>query len=164
MKRSLLLITLILVLNPLNAQKTIDALFHKYSGKDGYVTLTVSGNLLKLSSCLNSDHDNDSSLPASVTEIRILAQEETNLKSEYFSELIKDNVDLNEYEEFMSIRESDQDVRMLVRSEGSTFKEFLLIAAGEDNAIIQIKGKMTFDEAKKFSKDLKKNSCGLNID
>ena len=47
---------------------------------------------------------------------------------------------LSKYEEFMRVKESDQDLRMLVRTEGKRFKEFLLIAGGEDNAVIQIKG------------------------
>jgi hypothetical protein len=38
----------------------------------------------------------------------------------------------------------------------------LLIAGGEDNALIQIKGNMTYEEAKKFSSDARKNH-GLNI-
>jgi len=37
------------------------------------------------------------------------------------------------------------------------FKEFLLIGGGEDNVLIQIKGNMSMDEAKKFSGDVKKN-------
>jgi hypothetical protein len=35
--------------------------------------------------------------------------------------------------------------------EGKVFREFLLIAGGEDNVIVQIKGNMTFNDAKKFS-------------
>jgi hypothetical protein len=46
---------------------------------------------------------------------------------------------------------------MLVRSEGNRFKEFLLIVGGDDNALIQIKGDMTYAEARKFSADAKKN-------
>jgi len=62
----------------------------------------------------------------------------------------------------MRIKESDQDLRMLVRAQGKTFKEFLLVGGGEDNLLIQIKGEMTFKEAEKFSADAKKNH-GLNI-
>lgn len=163
MKRSLLFIICTIVLSPLYGQKSIDALFSKYSGKDGFVTLTVSGNLLKLASCFNSDHENENSMPANVTEIRILAQEDKSIKSVNFYDMIIDGIDLDDYEEFMRVKESEEDLRMLVRSEGNCFREFLLIAGGEDNAIIQIKGKMTFGEARKFSKDLKKNS-ELNID
>jgi hypothetical protein len=162
MKRSLLIIISTIILSSLYGQKSIDALFSKYSGKDGFVTVTVSGNLLKLVTCFNSEDDNENSMPANVTEIRILAQEEKSIKSVNFYDMVIDRIDLDDYEEFMRVKESDKDLRMLVRSEGNCFREFLLIAGGEDNAIIQIKGKMTFGEARKFSKNMKKNG-ELNI-
>lgn len=62
----------------------------------------------------------------------------------------------------MQVKESDQDVRMLVRTEDNKFTEFLLIVGGKDNALIQIKGAMTFEEAKKFADDAKKDH-GVNI-
>ncbi len=57
----------------------------------------------------------------------------------------------------MRVKSTDQDLRMLVRSEGNKFKEFLLITGGKDNAVIQIKGNMTYEDAKKFSDDAKKD-------
>ncbi len=161
MKKLLLLIALIGTFTLTNGQKSIDALFAKYAGRDGFTTVTINGNLLKLIGCLDDDAD-DNSLPANVTEIRILAQEDDDMKVDNFYDEAMKGLDLDQYEEFMRIKESDQDVRMLVRAEGRKFKEFLLIAGGEDNALIQIKGEMTFAEAKKFSNDAKKNN-GLNI-
>ena len=80
-------------------------------------------------------------------------------KVDNFYDLVIKDLNLNDYEEFMRIKESDQDMRMLVRADGNVFREFLLIAGGEDNALIQIKGNMTFREAKRFSDDAKKNHC-----
>ena len=162
MKRSLLILTLIILLSPLYGQRSIDALFKKYSGKEGYVSVTVSGDLLRLSSCFSSENDDSKSLPANVTEIRILAQEDKATRSADFYDNVIDKIDLDEYEEFMRVSHTDQEVRMLVRPEGNSFREFLLIAGGEENALIQIKGKMTFAEARKISKDLKKSN-GLNF-
>jgi len=158
MKRSLLIISAIIFLTPVYGQRSIDALFSKYSGKEGFVSVSVSGDLLKLSSCFNSENDEDRSLPSNVTEIRILAQENKNIKSADFFDTVIDRIDLDEYEEFMRVTRSDQELRMLVRPEGKSFREFLLIAGGNENALIQIKGKMTFSEARKLSKDLKKNN------
>jgi hypothetical protein len=144
-------------------QRSIDALFDKYAGKDGFTTVTISGNLLKLARCFDNDDDpDDNSIPARLTEIRILSQEDKNLKVENFYDMVIKDLDLNLYEEFMRVKDSDQDVRMLVRTEGKKLKEFLLIAGGEDNALIQIKGDITFDEAKKISEDARKNK-GVNI-
>ena len=156
MKRLLLLAALTVTVTLVSGQKSIDALFEKYAGKDGFTTITINGNLLKLAACLD-DADKDNQFPANITEIRILAQEDDNMKVENFYNLFIKEIDLDNYEEFMQIKDSDQDLRMFVRSEGNKFKEFLLIAGGEDNAVIQIKGNMTLREAKKFSSDARKN-------
>lgn len=162
MKRSLLTLTLIILLSPLYGQRSIDALFKKFSGKEGFVSFTLSGDLIKLASCFNTEHDESKSFPANVTEIRILAQEDKDTRSTDFYDAVIDKIDLDEYEEFMRVSHTDQEVRMLVRPEGNSFREFLLIAGGEENALIQIKGRMTFAEARKISKDLKKSN-GLNF-
>ena len=160
MKKLFLFVALTITTTIVSGQKSIDALFERYAGRDGFVTLSISGNLFKLA-CLNDD-DNDNPVPAKITEIRILAQEDDNIKVDNFYDLVINDLNLNDYEEFMRVKKSDQDLRMLVRSEGNKFKEFLLIAGGEDNALIQIKGNMTFKEAKKFADDAKKNH-GMNI-
>lgn len=155
MKRLLLIAALTMTITIVSGQKSIDALFDKYAGKDGFTTVTINGNLLKLISCLDDDKDNP--IPANLTEIRILTQEDKNIKVENFYDLVIKDIDLADYDEFMRVKESDQDLRMLVRTEGNKFKEFLLVAGGKDNALIQIKGNMTFEEAKKFSSDARKN-------
>jgi hypothetical protein len=161
MKKLLLFAGMMLSFTIVSGQKSIDKLFDRYAGKEGFTTVTINGNLLKLAACLDND-DHDNTLPASITEIRILAQEDHNMKVENFYDMVIKDIDLTDYEEFMRVKESDQDLRMLVRAEGNKFKEFLLIAGGEDNALIQIKGSMTFKEARRFSDDAKKHH-GLDI-
>jgi hypothetical protein len=156
MKRLLVFIVLTITATFAFGQKSIDDLFDRYAGRDGFTTVTINGNLLKLAHCLG-DNDNDDSLPASITEIRVLAQEDKGMKVDNFYNLVINDIDLKNYDEFMRVKKSDQDLRMLVRSEGNKFKEFLLIAGGEDNALIQIKGNMTYSEAKKFAKDAEKD-------
>lgn len=155
MKKLFLFIVLTIAVTTIYGQKSIDALFAKYAGNEGFTTLTINGNLLKLFSCLDSN--NESSMPADIGEIRILTQEDKNIHVENFYDMVIKDIDLSLYEEFMRVKEVGQDVRMLVRTEGENFKEFLLISGGEDNALIQIKGNMSFEEAQKFSKDAKKN-------
>jgi hypothetical protein len=161
MKRLILFIILPIVITTVYGQKSIDDLFERYAGKDGFTTVTINGNLLKLASCLG-DKTDENSIPAKITEIRILAQENENMQVENFYNLVIKDIDLKNYDEFMRVKESNQDLRMLVRSEGNKFKEFLLISGGKENALIQIKGNMTFEEAKKFSDNARKNH-GLNL-
>jgi hypothetical protein len=163
MKKILLFVAFIITGTLLSGQKSIDALFDKYGGKEGFTTVTLNGNLLKLARCLdNDDNDSDDPLPANITGIRILTQDDDKLKVDNFYDIVMKDIDLKDYEEFMRVKDSDSDLRMLVRTEGNRFKEFLLVAGGEDNALIQIKGDMTLKEAKKFSEDAKKKH-GVNI-
>ena len=161
MKKLLLFIVLTITATLVYGQKSIDDLFERYAGKDGFTTVTIDGNLLKLAHCLG-DNDDENSIPANITEIRILAQDDDGMKVDNFYDLVIKDINLKNYDEFMRVKQSDQDLRMLVRSEGNKFKEFLLIAGGKDNAVIQIKGNMTYEEARKFSREAKKNH-GLNI-
>jgi hypothetical protein len=163
MKRLLLFTILTITFTFVYGQKSIDALFEKYAGKDGFTTVTINGNLLKLTKWFNNDDDNDrNSVSCDISEIRILSQEKENMKVENFYDMVIKDINLNKYEEFMRVKESDQDLRMLVRTEGRKVKEFLLIAGGDNNAIIQIKGNLTFDDAKKLSDNARKNN-GIDI-
>jgi hypothetical protein len=156
MKKLMLLTVLSITFTFVYGQKSIDALFDKYSGKDGFSTVTINGSLLKLAKLFDNDGDHhDDSLPKGLTEIRILSQDDKTLKVGNFYDMVIKDIDLNSYEEFMRVKDSDQELRMLVRTEGNTFREFLLISGGEDNAIIQIKGELTFEDAKKLSHDAK---------
>ena len=161
MKKLLLFIVLTITATLVYGQKSIDDLFERYAGKDGFTTVTIDGNLLKLAQCLG-DNDDENSIPVNITEIRILAQDNDGIQVDNFYDLVIKDINLKNYDEFMRVKQSDQDLRMLVRSEGNKFKEFLLIAGGKDNAVIQIKGNMTYEEARKFSREAKKNH-GLNI-
>lgn len=163
MKKFLLFIVISLTITTLSAQKSIDALFEKYSGRDGFVCVTISGNILKIfTNEDNKEKREDDFLPANLTEIRILAPENKDVIVENFYELAMKGIKIGDYEEFMSVEKSNQDLKMFVRAEGNKFREFLLIAGGEDNALIQIKGEMTFKEARKFSENVKKDN-GLTI-
>jgi hypothetical protein len=140
-----------------NGQRSVDDLFNKYADNDGFVTITISGNLLKFVRSLDDDdEDGDThSWPANITEIRILAQEKDNPKVDNFYDIALRGINRNQYEEFMRVRESDQDLIMLVKTDGNRFRELLLIAGGEDNVLIQIKGSITMGEARKLSAEFK---------
>jgi len=136
-------------------QRSIDRLFERYANNDGFVSFTISGNLLNL---LKSDENewNDNHWPDKITEIRILVQEDKDSNTGNFFDLARRDLDSRDYEEFMTVKKTDQDLKMLVRMDGKIIKEFLLIGGGEDNFIIQAKGRITVKEAEDFSREAKK--------
>ena len=161
MKRILLNSVLIILCFSAYSQKSIERIFDKYASEDGYVSVSMSGNLLSFSSC----EDDKNSIPSDISAIRIIAREKDSFKDGNFIETIFDSVKSDDYEEFMKVKNSKNDVRIFVKTRGKTITELLLVAAGEDNAMIQFKGNITFSEAKRLSEDIKTNHVhmtGLN--
>ena len=161
MKRFLFALVIMVSAVSVTAQKSVDDLFEKYSGKKGFVTITINGDLVKIFHNLDDNEDDDRNWPENVTTIRVLAQEDDGLAEGNFFDMVEKEIDRKNYEEFMKIKNYDHDLVMLVRMEGKTFKEFLIIAGddkGEDNALIQIKGDMTYNEAKDFADQLKEDN------
>ncbi len=152
MKRVLLILALSVSLNFAYGQKAIDSLFDRYSGTDGFVSVTLRGDLLRF---IRSHMDNDEKckLPMNITEIRLLVQENENTTPVNFYDLVTRDLNLTGYEELMKVKETGQELRMLVRTEGDYIREFLMVGGGEDNLLIQIKGKITFEEAETLCSD-----------
>ena len=154
MKRIFGILVLSALMGVAFGQRSIDRLFEIYANNDGFVSFTISGNLLNLLKSDENDRD-DNHWPDKITEIRILVQDEENRKDENFLDLAKKDLDSRDYEEFMTAKRTGQDLKMLVRMDGDIIKEFLLIGGGEDNFIIQAKGRITVKEAEDFSHEAK---------
>ncbi|MCU0378801.1 MAG: DUF4252 domain-containing protein [Bacteroidales bacterium] len=152
MKRMVLLCAMAFFALALNAQKdALDDFFASYSGKDGYTSVIINGNLFGL--LKNFDDDPDlADMDERITSVRIVTRESDYESSgvSFMSEL-KGDIRRGGYEELMSVKDSDDDVLFLVKSSGKTVTELLVIASGDSEAVIQIKGKLTRDDVERLS-------------
>jgi len=153
MKRIITPLVLLLFTVSLSAQSSIDRLFDKYQGKDGFVTVTVSGSFLKM---MGNFDDDDEFLKHSdkFSAIRILAQEDDFMEVDNFYDMVIDEIEKGGYEEMVRINSADSDVKIMVKADGDVFTEFLLVAGGDDNAIIQIKGRLTREMVREMSESV----------
>jgi hypothetical protein len=147
----------------LNAQKSIDALFDKYEGSDDYVCITINADLIRIAKALNCLGDDLDCWPSNISRIRILTQEKNGNHYTNFYKMVERELDRKNYDEIMRIKKSDQDLVLLARAEGRSYKELLLVGGGQDNLIIQFKGNMTFREVRKLADKLNKDHQ-VNID
>lgn len=162
MRRLLIALLVVSTSISLSGQKSIDRLFDKYGDDHGFVTIKFNGSLLKFIRSCDDEEDSLDKLPSEITEIRILAQQDSGEVFDNFFDRVMHDINRDEYEEFMRVKKPDENMVMLVRAEGNRFREFLLVAGGKDNVLIQIKGDITFKEAKKLSEESESN-CTLNL-
>jgi len=150
-------VCLLSLMTALSGQKSVDALFEKYSGREGFVALTLSGDLIKLAK-LDDCEIEGCRFPADIQEIRLLVEDKKGSGGEnFYSSVIKD-INVRNYEELLRVKESDQDIQMLMKTDGNIIRELLLLAGGKDNFVIQLKGNMTMKEARMFSDDIKRKN------
>lgn len=134
----------------LNAQRSVDAVFERYGDREGYVTLRLDGSLLKFSGLFEDEYDDDG-ISGEITEIRILARDNKDHGREASRNHLTDEVSTRGYEEFMSVRDSDGDFRVLIKSRGRALSELLVLAGGRENLIVQVKGNISKKDARRIS-------------
>ncbi|HEX2920507.1 MAG TPA: DUF4252 domain-containing protein [Bacteroidales bacterium] len=157
MKKLVLASTLIMCLACVNGQRGIDRLLEKYSDTEGFSCISFSGDLLNFTASFEEEGD-DKEIKAKISQVKILSKKDHHSNDINFYDLAMKNIDIDDYEELMSVRESDQDLRVLVRLQGRRITEFLLVAGGEDNAIVQIKGNMSVSDAQRLCDKARRNN------
>jgi hypothetical protein len=160
MKRMVFALAVFTFTAAINGQKQqVDEFFSKYSNREGYTTVVVSGTLLNF---LDSRDGDDMDNPArKITSIRVVVRDKD--KSPLAEGLLPDIraiIRRGKYEELMSVRDNESDLQFMARIERDIIREILLVVDGHDEAVIQIEGNLTRDEASEL---FESNGKGLSI-
>lgn len=122
--------------------EAIDKLFEKYSGKEGITSVYISSRMFSLFTSQETQDEELKDLMSRLKSIRILTVEDSllNLKLNFYDEL-KKVTDFSAYEELMVVNESTGVTKFLIRGNGKTVDELLVITGGsQGNTMISIKG------------------------
>jgi hypothetical protein len=154
MKKSLLLFTGILFCMSVRAQTNpIDELFDKYSDKEGFTSVYISGKMFGMLAQLQENDGNKENVIPKIKSIRILTEDSTNVnKVNFYNELSK-KMDFSVYEELMVVKESKEVTKFLVRQTGNIVSELLMITGGTNgNTLISIRGDIDLKQLSQLSK------------
>ncbi|MCK4465555.1 MAG: DUF4252 domain-containing protein [Bacteroidales bacterium] len=162
MKKISLILTLAIFPLLITAQnKAVDKLFDKYAGKDGFTTVFISKNLFKMVADIELEDPEVNDVIDNLETIKILVTDDYENREgvNFYDEIMKE-LPMNEYEELLTVKDSDQDVRFLVKEKDGIIKELLLVVGGrDDNALISITGDIDLRHISKISKSM--HGCGL---
>lgn len=154
MKRILLSVIIAICATALYGQKdALDEFFNSYSDKDGYTSVTISGNLFGLLKKFDDDPDL-ADLDRKITSIRIVSTERGNAfdDPDFYSDL-KGIIRRGGYEELMKVKNPDENLLILVRTDRDVIKELLMVASGDSETVIQIRGNFTRDDVEHFTQE-----------
>jgi hypothetical protein len=154
MKRILLSVIIAICATALFGQKdALDDFFNSYSDKEGYTFVTINGNLFDLLKKCDDDPDL-ADLDQKITSIRIVSKEGGSEFDgpDFYSDL-KGIIRRGGYEELMKVKNPDENLLFLVRTDRDVIKELLMVASGDSETVIQVRGNFTKDDVEHFTQD-----------
>lgn len=157
MKQLILFFTALSLTIIVRAQSNpIDEMFNKYSEKEGFTVVTISGKMFSMFSNLDAENKDADNVISRLKSIRILTVEDTllNKNLNFYNELSK-KLDLSVYEDLMLVKEGQDITRFLIRQTGNTITELLVITGGPGgNSLISIKGNLNLKNISDLSKNI----------
>ena len=153
MRKQFLIMAALLICPLLNAQTNpVDELFNKYSEKEGFTYVSISGRMLNMLGSMDAENNPDN-IMLRLKSIRILSEDDSlsTGKVNFYLELSK-KLDLSVYEELMVVKEGNDVTKFLIRQNGNTISELLVISGGSDgNSLISIRGDINLKELSELS-------------
>ena len=138
----------------------IDKLINKYKGQDGVTVVDIGPELFQMVKGMEIQDLEDQDLPLDkISSVRILTIEDNEkLANVNFYDELKNNYDVSDLQEVMTVNDGGEVVRMWMRNDGANVQEFLLIVGGDDNVLIHITGDFNMSDleglAESFGDDI----------
>ena len=157
MNKYVFIITALLISQVINAQTNpIDELFDKYSEKEGFTSVYISGKMLNMLAGMEKESGKPDRILLNLKSIRILSEDDSlsTGRVNFYTELSK-QLDLSVYEELMVVKEGQDVTKFLIRQDGDNISELLMISGGrEGNTLISIRGEINLKELSSLSRTI----------
>jgi len=156
MKRHFLLIGAFLISCVINAQTNpVDDLFNKYSEKEGFTYVAISGRMLNMLGNLQAESKPDN-IMLRLISIKILSEDKSlSTGNVNFYEELRNKLRSPLYDELMVVKEGNDETIFLVKQNGDKISELLVISSGSGgNSIISIKGEINLKELSEISETI----------
>lgn len=157
MKKIIALVALMIVLNGAFAQDAISKFFTKYQSDESFTQVTVSGKMFSLFTNMEADTPEDKEVLDAISKLkglRILAKENTSDARALYKEAFA-LVPVPEFEELMSVRDKDKDMKFYIKESGGKISELLMIAGGiDDFMVMSLFGEIDLKQVSRIGKKM----------
>jgi len=141
--KKLVLIAIIAALSlPSFSQKSpVDDLFEKYNGREGFTSVYISSRMFSLLARIDTEDQEFQNLVSRIRGIRILAVDSaTNVSGINFIGELQKKLNASGYEELMTVKEQNDEIRFMIREVNGKIAELLMITGGDGSSVVSITG------------------------
>lgn len=158
-----LMIGAVIMMCSLAASAQNDAIakfFTKYQSDETFSQVTISGKMFSMMANLSGETEEEKAMIASISKIKglkILSKSEARNSRELYKEAIS-MIPTNSFEELMSIRDKDKDMKFFTKEAGGKISELVMVMGGnEEFMVLTLFGEIDL-------KDISKIGKSVNID
>lgn len=141
----------------------ISKFFNKYQDDETFTQVTISSKMFSLFTNMDVKNDEDKAVLSAISKLkglRVLAKEEARNSRELYKEALS-LVPTKEYEELMSVRDKDKDMKFFIKEgKPGIISELVMVAGGnEEFMVLSLFGEIDLKEISKIGS--KMNIDGL---
>jgi len=142
MKRlSIIFVSLAISFAAFAQPKGINKLYATYSGAEGVISMTLPGFILRFAANVGDLEGPEKELLHCIRSMKILTIEDNDLyRNVNFADEVRFTPG-NGYVMLVEVHEEDDDVLIMARKEGDIYRDLIIVVGGEDNVVVQLKGK-----------------------
>ena len=140
-KLVLLIIISALSLSAFCQKSPVDELFERYDGQDGFTSVYISSKMFSLLARLDTEDEEFQNLVTRIKSIRILSIDSAqNVSGLNFSRELLPRLNRTGFEELMTVKEEDGEVRFMIREVGGRIAELVMVTGGHGSSVVSIRG------------------------
>jgi len=129
--------------------------FTKYQNDESFSQVTISGKMFSMMANLEGDSEEEKAMINSISKIKglkILSKSEARNSRELYKEAIS-MIPTNSFEELMSIRDKDKDMKFYTKESGGKISELVMVMGGnEEFMVLTIFGEINLKDISKIGK------------
>lgn len=164
-----LMIVAAMVMMAVAAQAQSDAIakfFSKYQNDENFSQVNISGKMFSMMANLDGNTPEEKAMISAISKIKglkILKRDETRLSRDLYKEAMA-MIPAGEFEELMTIRDKDKDMKFYTKESGGKISELVMIMGGNDEFLLMtLFGEIDLKEMGKIGRSV--NIDGLqNLD
>lgn len=131
--------------------------FSKYQSDESFSQVTISGKMFSMMANLEGETDEEKAMINSISKIKglkILSKNEARNSRELYKEAIS-MIPANSFEELMSIRDKDKDMKFFTKEDGGKISELVMVMGGnEEFMVLTLFGEIDLKEISKIGKSV----------
>lgn len=157
MKRILAIAFAIMTVTAANAQDAISKFFSKYQTDESFTQVNISSKMFSLFTNMEADTPEDKEVLEAISKLKglkILRKENTSDARSLYKEAFA-LIPMKEFEELMSVRDKDQDMKFYIKENGGKISELVMIMGGTDDfMVMSIFGEIDLKQVSRMGKKM----------